>query len=659
MHLMTWRVFIMADLKVEKLKEFNRTSRIPTYGLSKDGKPLGYIYDLVWVFTGHVDVGLGKATEISFKNIDETMRREIQEAVYKKILISGTVSISYLKTIKYNYYSIKLAIGGKSFNALDNDEVYREYRKILKSQRRSPAGVERIACSLNDLYLTGYINRNHGIGGQKKFIQDISDPDTGNGQNIAIPERLMFEVYGEALNYVEKYYPIRHKINLANKKYYELLQEFKKTGKSTQEFHKYVKKYGKDIDLELVNDNEFVNRVIERNAQKQSRKKLISSIQTACIIVLGGFSGVRIGEIFSFYKSNYKTIKINNISTPLLVGYNTKNQRGGRRKKEIYPTHEVSKKALTLAYDITQNMRKIYLDKIPQSNRTDADKEKLIEEAKSTFISIAGNSSSTTLLVGHIGRLIQSFAFVYGSPATIDVVKEFNMLNPTRVGQLELGGFLPHLTPHSLRRTFAVFLKRNSLANLLTIRYGTKHKNLAMTALYTNQADLSALRDFEMDSELAGMIKEANDDLFADELFYIFNEAETLSGGEGKRILKEREFYQGTIYKSRENILNNIKNKMITLVELPTGYCIKKDCAQTCFNHDCQTKIVTYEKAMYQAKARDRIIVRFNKYNVGKPYSQAILEKMLIEIKSIELTLDEHKIEHTPFDGKILSPDLV
>ena len=56
-------------------------------------------------------------------------------------------------------------------------------------------------------------------------------------------------------------------------------------------------------------------------------------------------------------------------------------------------------------------------------------------------------------------------------------VDEFDLLNPTRKGTLHVGGFLPKLSPHDFRRTFAVFLVRNKLGNLMTLKLKIKGLN--------------------------------------------------------------------------------------------------------------------------------------------------------------------------------------
>ncbi len=65
--------------------------------------------------------------------------------------------------------------------------------------------------------------------------------------------------------------------------------------------------------------------------------------------------------------------------------------------------------------------------------------------------------------------------------ATAEDVDEFDLLNPERAGSLKVGGGLPRLSPHDLRRSFVVFMVKNRLGNALTVKYQLKHRNINMS----------------------------------------------------------------------------------------------------------------------------------------------------------------------------------
>ena len=501
-------------------------------------------------------------------------------------------------------------------------------------------------------FILGLIGRN--IGSHKKFGKDHACEKKGNGkQAIALPESIMNRLYGTALDYIDRYYSKRHKISRTNQLYLEIQKSYRDTHGNVTHFARWFKKNHPKFNLDLVFCPHH-REVYKKESKRYKPKKLTQTLQEACLIVLCGFSAARIGEVVSFTKKNYTTIEFEDITVSLLLGYSTKPQSMGKKKREVYPTHPIAKNALDLAYDMSMFARTIYRAKA-ELIADSADKQVALEEINSTFIALGVSyNEGKSFLIGHIPETIQKFSEQHGITATSKDVTEFDLLNPIRKGELKIGKPLQTLGPHTCRRTFAVFLKRNKLGDILTLRYATKHKNLGMAAWYTNNADLAALNDYELDSELMDMVQEANEKMFAEQLFYIYNEAETLSGGEGERILAARNTYQGTLYMSYEEILSQVKSGAISMVELPTGFCTKQNCDRTCTKPDCPTKIVSPEKALEQKALRERLIKKFTAYNTGEGYRRAILQKFSLDIESIEKTLAKHNIAFEPFTDEIV-----
>ena len=160
--------------------------------------------------------------------------------------------------------------------------------------------------------------------------------------------------------------------------------------------------------------------------------------------------------------------------------------------------------------------------------------------------------------------------------------------------------------------------------------------------------------DLSLDTELAGLVNEANISVVTDALFEIYN-SETLSGGKGERILQERdqETYAGHIFTSREDIERQVRSGSVSVVEHPTGYCFKPDCRRICSSDrsskTCQFEAITPQKARSRINYRRRLIERFNALNDGKLYMANILTDMALKIETIEQTLAAHNIEFTPF----------
>jgi integrase len=617
---------------------------------NEDGSPRSKIFDLEWDFKGMIDSGLNTVKMVSFYQFCPSMVRSVQRTTAKIMKLRKSIGVGGIKTHIINLSRITSIIESNDWSLLNNDENFAAFCKLLKEKKLSAGSVRLLKTTLDSLFVLGLTTRR--IKDVNKFIKDNSCKNKQDTkQTIALPEAMMISLYNHALNYVDKYFEDRHKLSRENKKYIEIRDKYKLSGKKMNNFSRWLASNNDDIDMDYIWDENHRAKYGEV-AKNYNPKNLIQTIQQACMIVIDGFSGVRLGEALSFTAKNYFTIEYNDITVSLLSGFNTKNQKKGKKKLEVYPTHPIVEKALKLAYDMSQFARVIYKEKA-SSIPDKATRDVALNEIKSTFIILSIEKQADGYLVKNFDASLSRFAHDHDVIASEEDVVEFNILNPVHIGKLKVGYPIKNIGPHIFRRTFAVFLKRNKLGDILTLRYVTKHKNLGMTAWYANHADFAALHDFELDSELDAMIIEANQEMFAHELFYIFNEAETLSGEEGERIMASRNAYEGTYYMSFDEILNQVKTGQSSLVELVTGFCISGGCERLCGPGDCNNKIVTPEKALVQAKVRERLIVKFEKYNTGMSYSYAILQKLAIQIESIEQTLLKHNISFDIFKNKI------
>ncbi|MGL5667568.1 MAG: hypothetical protein ACRDD9_15710, partial [Shewanella sp.] len=176
-----------------------------------------------------------------------------------------------------------------------------------------------------------------------------------------------------------------------------------------------------------------------------------------------------------------------------------------------------------------------------------------------------------------------------------------------------------------------------------------------------------AILDLKMDTELQQMIQEANIAIHENTLFHIFNETETLTGFEGRRIMAEREKHQvqypGQIYMSRKEIRAMLRTHSISIVEHPTGYCFNPECDRICASdkstETCKHEVLTPEKVLETKLPRyQRWVRKFRALNSGRYYMTAILTDILTEIKAIEKTLSEHNVPFEPFVDKIKTAGL-
>lgn len=338
-------------------------------------------------------------------------------------------------------------------------------------------------------------------------------------------------------------------------------------------------------------------------------------------------------------------------------------------KNVTWQTHPIVKQALELAYDMTEYARVRYRNMIEQdyfAGRISLDKLNRVKaQIECAFIQTTKYS-----------RSLEHFAFSNPSKRTNDLmsslhlkasledVEEFDRLNPARQGQLLVGGSLPKLSPHDLRRSFAVFVKRHGFGNEMTIKFQYKHRNINMSEYYAANAQLAHFHDVILDTELIDMMEEEGIRIGVDAYDEIYNQSGNLSGVEGERILADRfeRLKSGhQVYMRRSEIEVLVRNGTLAIVILPTGgYCTNSDCERLCGidsfvgeKRECPSKIVTDKEAKKLAKRRDRLIKSFGLMNNGDEAMNHILSGLKQKIISLESTLKKHNIQYSPFTETI------
>ncbi|MBF4366167.1 hypothetical protein EAY40_28845, partial [Vibrio anguillarum] len=107
-------------------------------------------------------------------------------------------------------------------------------------------------------------------------------------------------------------------------------------------------------------------------------------------------------------------------------------------------------------------------------------------------------------------------------------------------GSLKIGGSLPRLSPHDLRRSFVVFMVKKRLGNALTVKYQLKHRNTNMSNWYANYCELARTNQLLMDARLMSEFDVAIEASTVDAWDEIYNVSDTLSGAEGERIAQNK-----------------------------------------------------------------------------------------------------------------------
>jgi len=598
----------------------------------KHGAPLSYVYSDEWDFSQERSLSATSPRKITFTTTPELHRRVIQETLMTIYNNNPTLSVGGILSVKLGLQRIVDSLGSSDWTLIDEDKHFRDFKANLKTKLFSPSSIENVAATINKISDAGITKR--FIEARKNFSKKHCCPSKLRGkQAIAIPEQMAQRLFKSALDTVERYHPHRYKISQGYKLYFDALRDYKSGNGDANNFKPVIGdkiKHGVPVD-------DF-----RLDVQATSGMK----IQSACLIVLLGFSGVRISECLSFNKFSYKEHVYGDITIPTLTGKITKTEEGGLPKKEAWVTHPVAKKAIELAYDLSQFARDHYMKKY---NKTE-----VLANIETAFLVLGTSHQTKGIVAANHKRTIASFIDRHKILATSQDVSEFDLLNPQRKGELVLGANLPKISPHDFRRTFAVFLVRNKLGNIMALKHQYKHLNVIMTQWYINNHELAMVLDLSLDTELKSLVNEANISVTTDALFEIYN-SETLSGGKGERIVRERdqEGYAGSVFISREDIEREVRSGSVSVIEHPTGYCFKPDCSRICSSDrsskTCQFEAITPQKAKSRISYRSRLIERFNALNDGKLYMANILTDMALKIETIDQTLTAHNIEFTPF----------
>lgn len=597
------------------------------------GKPLSYLFSDEWDFSYDKKMKINDDGIVRFTHIDVNYRKQVQFLICEIVDIkeSSLASIVRARTLLVKIMDI---IESSDVSLLDRFDVYNKFINRIKAEKLSISYIQNIFTFINSINELGYCERFYES--PKKEATKIANNKNVN-QAIAIPERLMVNMLNVAVGIVEKYSDYGSKISSAYDLYFDELEQYKESGKNTKHFKR-------DVGCKIRHEIPYSEFELD------GKSYFAKDIQTACMIVCSAFSGVRVSEGFSLNHLSYKEKEYNNFVIPIIEGESSKGRTNGIPMKESWVCHPIVYKALKLAYEITDFSRKRLRDKFK-------DNPHRLKQVESAFIVVSLNEAKNVSPISFNEQFVR-FMSDHGISANDEDIVEFDKLNPERKGELKSGEFLPKLSHHDFRRTFAVFVVRNRLGNLMCIKQQFKHTNLIMSAWYANNSDMARELDMSVDSELKEMIDEANISVTTDLLFDIYN-SETLSGIRGNEIVKERESlpYKGKIYVSREDIEERVRGNQISVVEHPTGFCFNPKCDRICSSDrstkTCSHEVVTRDKALERADFRIRLIDRFNALNNGQFQMGNILTDILLKIKSIESVLSDHNIDFEPFHGKV------
>lgn len=528
--------------------------------------------------------------------------------------------------------------GGENYEFIDNDRNYRLFLAQAKKQKLKYKTWKNHLMFASHAQRKGVIRRN--IDNYEKLSIYLSPNGETVSQAVCLPEKIAAEYFSKALDFIEKLHPYRHQIS-------ESYEEFSTEYTRIIEEKRYScarmrRKYAlKGIKYEL--DSLGVSF--------DYRGAWLSKLRGACYIVIAAFTGCRDGEIKSFNIDSYKEKKYAGIKVSVLHGNHTKPNVGGVSRETSWVTIPSVKKAIELLWDAFRFAREGWRIQAADIEHFD-ERHKFLRDIDSLFVTLpyltgyqprAGKQS--------LAHSLRTFVRSVDYRATREDVNEFDLLNPTRKGDLKVGEIL-EVHPHCFRRTFAVYLVRNKLASLLDIKYQFKHMNIAMTSWYASQANLASHFDMMIDSDLQDEIAGENKNYTADIFYYLYNDAETLAGPEGRRIKNLRAEGDFTVYLSKEEILKQVEEGRLSITEHPGGYCTNPNCDRICDMSACQYKVVTLEKARSLIPTREKLMGKYNAMLASGIDMPNVISKIYFEIRSIEKVLSEHNIDFDIFNGK-------
>ena len=309
----------------------SKTSKNVAVTFNVDGSPCSFLYDEVWDFTAERNVKVGGITKITFAFVSYAHLNGIKEALF---LINKH---SYMAIAGLDQYRAGLAViashlGSTDWSLLNNDMNFNKFKLSVKNEEYPHSTIMQMLRTINKLEVVLLTSR--FINSIFSLSKKLACPNSNQfKQTIAIPEEIGKSILDKAIKIVEKYHPFRHLISEEYDKYY------KKKSKLSSVDSEFSKKYNKACNHPIPDFNLCGMSIAA------------AEIQTACMIVVLAFSGVRISEALSFNKESYSEKRFKDISVPLLTGSISKNQKSGTPTKETWVTNPVVKLAIELGYD--------------------------------------------------------------------------------------------------------------------------------------------------------------------------------------------------------------------------------------------------------------------------------------------------------------------
>ena len=497
--------------------ELCETSRDIVVSYDSDGNPYSYYVSDKWTIWS-------LNFNISFSMLTGTFKSSAKKIVYNLL---NEVTLSSQKSAIENILSgaaifarCITACGGSDFGFINNDHNYRVFLEEAKKRSLKYKTWKNHLIFVTHAQKEGIITRR--IDNFEKLSIYLAPNGDTFSQAVCLPEKIASAYYSEALNLVEKLHPYRYQISATYDEY-------------TSGYEIAIGKYSAvrtRIKYALGNLKSAPNGL---DITFDYSGAWLSRLRGACYIVIAAFTGCRDSEVKSFNIKSYQEKKYAGFTVSFLNGKHTKPNVGGVERQTSWVTIPSVKKAIELLWDAFGFAREKWLSRAAEIQHKD-ERNKVLNDVSNLFLTLPYTTANTPKAGKQsLAHSLRKFIRTVNYRADKEDVIEFDLLNPTRKGELKTGEIL-EVHPHCFRRTFAVYLVRNKLASLLDIKYQFKHMNIAMTSWYANQANIASYLDMMIDNELQDEIAGENKNYMTDIFYHLYNEAETLAGPEGRRI---------------------------------------------------------------------------------------------------------------------------
>ncbi|HAS3630047.1 hypothetical protein [Vibrio cholerae] len=624
----------------------------------------------VWDFSPSHTVGVRYPLIVGFRATKPEYVNGIQDALYKiyhdyKDKNSSYLSVNHMNNIKHGLQNVADCLGSTEWRNLENNSDLKSFLHQLKQKKLNLGSIQLALRALNKLIGCGELN----VYIDSKILMRCASSSESK-QHVAIPHRLYQRILSRALEVVQIYHPYRHDISNVMTQAYDIQKRLRSgerlathgRGNSRDKLSMSTSAIMARITVAL---KSIVHDIPDFDVRLDG--SLLSDILVSCLIVTQGFSGVRIGEAASFNGNSASEAIVNSKKVTVLTGKTTKGNNA-KPKAVTWQSHPVAKLALELAHDMMAANRAFYQKDVDKKERQGETPEMISHmrtQLESAFLVPHITLQASNNYIFDPKHAIKKFIKNLVYKATVEDVEEFNMLNPTREGELKVGGIYSGLSSHDFRRTFAVFFVRYGFGTASGIKFQFKHENINMSGYYANNAELAQMNDLLMDEEILEDLKDAGIDLGVDIFDEIFNQSNHLSGAKGEAIMQDRikSLAEGkSVFMTREEIEENIRRGNFHIMQLPSGaYCTNGSCDRVCGTlsfraeiKECEHKVVSDKGAKVIAKQRERLIAKFTNLNTGDPLKSSILTGLKQKIQVEELTLKAHEIPYQPFNDHII-----